>query len=261
MSIIYVYVMTTKGMMMVLSAVLCTVAFSSTAALAGGYEVPAGTIGVSEATFKHVKQAECSAHECDSLLVKLSGKVIMRVENGGALYRVVAGSQSRHVLPYVPNGVYAETKNGDETGRLFYINAGFKVRLDKEDMFNHVQSIAHNHAHMTLGISEDTFSTITGFMDGCSFFGAVDAEDEQACSDDAARRNEVREQLAGTLLIRAQGNGELYYIAPGHLSIVHSLDSTVRLPESQEAISLVDFFSSYSEPLSKKIVKKYIAVQ
>ncbi len=188
-----------------LSLMVALVVFGAPAtSQAGGFrlEPPVGTIGVTEASFLQIKQAHCSYDYCDSFLMALSEQVIMRVEHGGALYKVHSGDGLPRVTRYLPDGFY-KTKH-----KYYWLNNGYRQEITEQSFWSTLMNVAQHPDGVRV--------TPVSYNDISILFQTCDGNDELQfllCEQNLQQlRAGLVSKLRGKVLQNVEGDGELYYL-------------------------------------------------
>lgn len=250
--------MSKASLLSTFTGILSAVVLTTHMAAAGGFGAPAGTVGVTEQTFAQLKTAQCTMDYCDPLVTRLDGKVIMRVEHGGALYRVMNEPEGSRIRKYIPNGIYGEMKKGVATGKMFYVNNGLKFRLHDGSMWNEVQYIVRQLPQMTTGITQATLTQLQEHKD-CSVTGS--ATIDEACVQAAVALDDLRTRLMGTILVNVEDHGKLYYVAPHAYQNVYALGPTVDFNEAEATTVSLEGFIEYAPTLLSKHDLKNLITQ
>lgn len=231
---------------------LCAVVILPTLTHAAGVTLPPASeaIGITEATYQQLQEAHCYFEEepnsvkttlgrnCDPLVAKLEHNIVMRVEAHGEQYWINTGDGLPIVNRYLADGFYKAGK------KHFLVTDGFRVRLQKGSAYQTVLSGVQSGDIRMTGISEEDFGTFYGI--GCEEPGT-----EHICDEQVQRREELTEQLAGRIVMRAETDGSLWYLD------VESQEF-VELSEEMDGQSFFSFVKSESTPVSKSVMKEVV---
>lgn len=163
--------------------------------------VPADAIGITEKTFTELQNATCDYHSearCGTLIDQLAGSVVLRVEHAGEMYVVNQPYDLPLIQRWIPDGLYT-------TGsRLYLVKNGYRIMLPSGKKLQRIMTVAKNGG--AVGVSESDFLAL---MTTCE---SADMNDE--CHQRYNHGQELFEQLGGSMIMRTEHAGELYYINP-----------------------------------------------
>lgn len=219
-------------MMVMLFAIPCMMNAAQTS-----YSLPDGAIGISEATYRELKQTTCTGYEdtnlgsqytCPALAASLIDKIVIRSEHNGEIYQVVqlpdpSGDYANIVLKrYLPDGFYKANK------KLYWISNNVKLKLEKESAYSMIVSAVK---------CEDLY---------CMAYTGISEEDW----GDMATNEDLRWQLRGKVLMRTEANGALYYVSNKKVNALSKLGETVN------GKSLYKFLKRQAFSVKKNLIKQ-----
>lgn len=184
-------------------------------------QIPHGAIGVTEESYNaFVQKQRCDMRlpatdiaggACSETIRTLNGKVIVRVQGKGEMYRfeLVKGSGEPGVLdiqmlPYLPDGFYWSDK------KLYWVAYGSKTRLKKGTAYHTFHKRITRDWMSRLPISEQMYSAINT---KCESNGG-DTIPSAECVKKEQYGKDLIHKFAGKILMRVEANGSLYHVLP-----------------------------------------------
>lgn len=151
--------------------------------------IPKGAVGISEATYQELKQAQfIDAENYDQILCAYQNKIVFRAEHAGEMYRVNLSASLPALTRYLPDGFY---KAGQ---KYYWVNAGTKYRMKKGH--------AYEKIFTAVNATDNKAADIIGLT--ASDFTSMQQKDSQGVA--------LYQNLSGRIVLNAEGAGELYYI-------------------------------------------------
>lgn len=190
-------------------------------ASAADITAPKDVIGITEVTYETLKNVTCDYHSnarCGTLVDQLAGSVVMRVKHAGELYFVSQPYDLPILKRWLPNGLYRT-----EEGKFILVKDALKIPLPANKIAKRTQALVKNDA--VIGVAESDFAALMTTCEGS----------DVACIARYQRGQSLFQHLAGSIIMRVEHAGELYYVNPNE----EPSPSAVRpwLDETQTALS------------------------
>lgn len=219
--------------------IFCLVALIPTLTKAADITIPDGVIGITEETYHELKNAQCNADVCDAIIQEFAGKIVMRVEQNGELYRVNEGDGLPVLTRYLPDGFY-------QAGQKYYwLNNGTKVELKKGKAFKKILTRIQNGDSEITAISNDNFSKM---LISCeNYSGNPTDSNYMTCLEEYNIGKALKEKLTRKIIILPETNGVLYYVYPNNNGVVN-------LTKRINGVSFYKFIKNNSIAVNKQLM-------
>lgn len=186
--------------MLVVSAIILSTPLLGRAITPSIY-APEDVVGISEEIYTSLKNVTCDYHSteaCGPLVDQLAGSVVMRVEHAGEMYIIREPYDLPIIQTWIPDGLYSVDN------KQYLVKNGYKILLPEGKKLKRLMTVARNGG--ATGISEEDFAAL---MTTCE-----SADMNDSCHTAYTRGQEIFAQLQGSIIMRVEHTGELYYINP-----------------------------------------------
>jgi hypothetical protein len=170
----------------------------------------------------------------------------MRVEAHGEQYWINTSDGLPLVNRYLPNGFYRSGK------KLFWVQEGFRTQIRKREAF---ATILHKAQQMDGNVTPISNADFDRMLQSCEYYGtgspATDAV-YQACLDDVAQGRTIHTELAGSIVMKVQDAGQLFYVPAG--DDTNPMNIAPRVQHDSNTISLYKYLWTISALAQKEAI-------